>query len=181
MLKRIALSCLCLSMAATSPAVQADEHSPEMAAAIELLALMDMETMIAGMQEQLHGMMREQMQDLLRSGPGAQHCPQLQATIDSFAGDTAALIGQSLSGETFLPEVAQVYVDVFSLEEIQAVTDFYRSPVGRKMLEKMPELMQRSIEISQRMVGEMMPGIDALVTRFASKAEAAQASCDADD
>ncbi|MDZ3822557.1 MAG: DUF2059 domain-containing protein [Pseudoxanthomonas sp.] len=178
MTKWIALPCLWL--AAALPVANATEsagRSPEMAAAVELLALMDMETMVAGMQEQLHGMMRAQMQEQLRGSAADVDCPAVRTVVDSFAGDTARLIGQSLSGDAFLSEVAQVYVDVFTLDEIEAVAEFYRTPVGRKMLDKMPELMQRSMEISQRMVADMMPGIESLVGRFTDKIATAEAVC----
>lgn len=166
MTKWIALPCLWL--AAALPVANATEsagRSPEMAAAVELLALMDMETMVAGMQEQLRGSAAD------------VDCPAVRTVVDSFAGDTARLIGQSLSGDAFLSEVAQVYVDVFTLDEIEAVAEFYRTPVGRKMLDKMPELMQRSMEISQRMVADMMPGIESLVGRFTDKIATAEAVC----
>ena len=178
MTKWIALPCLWLAAALpVATGQEADERSPEMAAAVELLALMDMENMVAGMQEQLQGMMRAQMQEQLSATSANADCPAVRRVVDGFAGDTARLIGQSLGGDAFLAEVAQVYVDVFTLEEIETVAAFYRSPVGRKMLDKMPELMARSMEISQRMVADMMPGIESLVGRFTDKIATAEASC----
>ena len=182
MTKWIALPCLWLATALpVANATEAAGRSPEMAAAVELLALMDMETMVAGMQEQLHGMMRSQMQEQLRASSANADCPAVRRVVDAFAGDTARLIGQSLSGDAFITEVAQVYVDVFTLEEIETVTAFYRSPVGRKMLDKMPELMARSMEISQGMVADMMPGIESLVGRFTDKVATAEAACSSPD
>lgn len=178
MKKWIALPCLWLATALPVASAQdTGGRSPELAAAVELLALMDMETMVAGMQEQLHGMMRSQMQEQLDASSANADCPAVRRVVDAFAGDTARLIGQSLSGDAFVAEVAQVYVDVFTLEEIEAVADFYRTPVGRKMLERMPELMGRSMEISQRMVADMMPGIESLVGRFTDKIATAEAAC----
>lgn len=178
MTKWIALPCLWLAAALpVANAEEAGERSPEMAAAIELLALMDMETMLAGMQEQLQGMMRAQMQEQLATSSANADCPAVRTVVDGFAGDTARLIGQSLGSDDFLSEVAQVYADVFTLEEIEAVAEFYRTPVGRKMLDRMPELMQRSMEISQRMVADMMPGLESLVGRFADKIVSAEAAC----
>lgn len=178
MTKWIALPCLWLATALpVASAQQAAGRSPEMAAAVELLALMDMETMLAGMQGQLQDMMRAQMQEQLAASSANADCPAVRTVVDGFAGDTARLIGQSLGGDAFLSEVAQIYVDVFTLEEIEAVSAFYRTPVGRKMLERMPELMARSMEVSQRMVADMMPGIESLVGRFTDKIATAEAAC----
>jgi hypothetical protein len=64
---------------------------------------------------------------------------------------TPALIAASLKR---LDEVADlmaaVYVRNFTLAEIRDVTAFYRTPTGQKLLEKMPIVMQESMQAGQR-------------------------------
>lgn len=175
MFKSIALSCLlAVSSTVAFAAEQDKERSPEMEAAIELLALMDLEQMMTGMQDQIEGMMRTQMQSLAS-------CPAAQTAVDEFSRESSGLLTRYLGGDAFLAKVAEIYVEVFTLEEIQGVIEFYRSPVGRKLLDKMPELMHRSMEVSQEMLADVMPQIEAMSTRFADEVVAAQEACDDED
>ena len=59
--------------------------------------------------------------------------------------------------ETFLPKAMPA-------EELRAMTAFYRSPVGAKMLQTMPQIMGESMQISQRVV---MPRMMAMIEKLA--------------
>jgi uncharacterized protein len=53
--------------------------------------------------------------------------------------------------------VVTVYASNFSVEELQALTAFYKSPVGQKMLDKLPAVTQQTIAVGAkfgRSVGE---------------------------
>ncbi len=176
MFKTTLLTCL-LACAVTANASQADadKRSPEMEAAIELLALMDMDQMMAGMQQQMEAMMSSQMQSVVS-------CPAMQPVVDAFSRESSLLMTEQFSGESFLPSIAELYVEVFSLEELQGMVEFYRSALGQKLLEKMPELMQRSMVIAEQQMHEIMPKIEEISNRFAAESAAARVDCeDSDD
>jgi hypothetical protein len=59
--------------------------------------------------------------------------------------------------EQMKPEMVRVYTSTFSESEIRELTAFYRTEIGRKMAERMPEIMARSTEMSQRILQEHMP------------------------
>jgi hypothetical protein len=59
--------------------------------------------------------------------------------------------------EQMKPEMVRVYTSTFSEAEIRELTAFYRTEIGRKMAERMPEIMARSTEMSQRILQEHMP------------------------
>jgi hypothetical protein len=46
--------------------------------------------------------------------------------------------------------VADIYARNFTAAEIREVTAFYHSPVGQKLLEKMPVISQESMAIGQK-------------------------------
>jgi hypothetical protein len=50
----------------------------------------------------------------------------------------------------FAEEVAALYARNFTVDEIQQVTAFYRSPVGQKFLEKTPVIAQESMVMGQK-------------------------------
>lgn len=46
--------------------------------------------------------------------------------------------------------VAIVYARNFTIDEMRQLTDFYRSPVGQALLQKMPVVFQESMALGQR-------------------------------
>ncbi len=50
-----------------------------------------------------------------------------------------------------------IYTDVFTEQEINGLIDFYQTPLGQKMLSKMPELMQKTIQKTQVILKSKTP------------------------
>jgi hypothetical protein len=55
-----------------------------------------------------------------------------------------------------------LYVDVFSESELRELIRFYKTPLGQKLIEKTPLLMQRSMRIGQQKMMRVMPEIQAI-------------------
>ena|SRR5262245_2303082 len=51
----------------------------------------------------------------------------------------------------YVEDTTVIYARVFTLEELKELNAFYDSPLGRKLLQKMPELLRESNDLSQRM------------------------------
>ena len=52
-------------------------------------------------------------------------------------------------------KMAVAYAQVFTVEEMKAITAFYRSPVGKKLVEKTPELVQKIAKIANGLAMKM--------------------------
>ena len=52
--------------------------------------------------------------------------------------------------DAVLDSGAQIYARHFTAEEMQQVTNFYRSPTGQKFLQKQPELVRESMALGQQ-------------------------------
>ena len=52
-----------------------------------------------------------------------------------------------LTWNAMLPEVAKLYKETFTESEIRELLAFYKTPVGQKLLVKIPELTQKSFSI----------------------------------
>ncbi len=52
--------------------------------------------------------------------------------------------------DAFAEAVSVVYAHNLTLEELQQLTAFYRSPIGQKFLEKMPMIVQESLAAGQK-------------------------------
>lgn len=173
MLRGFLLSIVLLSSTFTGRAEEA-RNDPKFDLAIDILALMDMDQMLVSMHGQMESMISAQIEQVAE-------CEAMKPAIQAYSRDMTALITTQLSAETFMPEIAQIYVDVFTQEELEAVLAFYRSPTGQKMLAKMPELMQRSMAVGQQQMTGLMPEIEAAAGEFGEKIAALQSECDAEN
>jgi uncharacterized protein len=66
--------------------------------------------------------------------------------------------------DELMAEMTPLYTKYYNAEELRAMTAFYRSPVGAKMLTTMPQVMGESMQISQRVV---MPRMMAMIEKLA--------------
>jgi hypothetical protein len=93
---------------------------------------------------------------------------QLQSSIDQsvdiqvkanpqLAGKSAVLkkfFSMYMSWDSLKDDMIKIYTDAFSEEELKKITEFYKSPVGKKMIEKMPELMGKGMQLGVKRVQE---------------------------
>ncbi|MCB0335744.1 MAG: DUF2059 domain-containing protein [Bdellovibrionales bacterium] len=57
-----------------------------------------------------------------------------------------------MSWEKLEPEFTQLYQETFTEEEVKGMLDFYATPAGQAMLNKMPLLMQKTMAMTQKMI-----------------------------
>ena len=114
--------------------------SPQsLAAAKELLIASKMADQINAM---LPAIM-QQLRPLIAKGS-----PQMERDFDALMPVMMNLMNTHL--DAFLDSGAQIYARHFTAEEMQQVTNFYRSPTGQKFLQKQPELVRESMALGQQ-------------------------------
>ena len=69
---------------------------------------------------------------------------------------------QELNWTVLEPRLVQVYVDVYTEDELRGLNDFYRSPLGQKFIEKTPEIMEASTKMTMEMFQEFIPKLEAM-------------------
>jgi len=62
-------------------------------------------------------------------------------------------------------QMAVVYGEVFTEQELDGILTFYRSPTGQSLLAKMPQTMGRSVQFSQTWLTKTLGGITQRVER----------------
>ena len=73
------------------------------------------------------------------------------------------LLKQEMSWEKMKPDYVKLYDELFTEEELDGIVAFYRSPAGQAMTKKMPQLVQRSMQMSQQKMTEIMPKIKQII------------------
>lgn len=66
--------------------------------------------------------------------------------------------------DAFTGLVAEIYAQNFTGDEIRQVTAFYKTPAGRKFLEKMPSLVQQSMTMGQKFAQKLMQDMQSRMT-----------------
>jgi hypothetical protein len=99
--------------------------------------------------------------------------PVQQDMLNQYAVKAAALIGEEINWSKMKPQMLQLYRDTYTQEEMDGMLAFYRSPVGQSMIEKMPGIAKKSMEISQNQLRELMPKFLDALKEARAEAEAA--------
>jgi uncharacterized protein len=73
--------------------------------------------------------------------------PQIEKDFDAFA--PALLDNMSARLPEFTEQIVLIYAHNFTPEEMREMTTFYRSPVGQRLLEKLPAVTQESMRVGQ--------------------------------
>jgi hypothetical protein len=139
---------ICLLMAGQAPA---QEPMASEASIRDLLTASKTEKMLDGMWAQLDSLMETSMQESLAGQPLTL---RQQAVIDDMRKEMLALMKDELSWSNYEPMMIDIYRNTFSESEIQGMLQFYRSPAGEAVLNKMPIVMQASMQAVQ---GRMAP------------------------
>jgi len=121
----------------------------------ELFKVTQAEKMMDSVYGQMDGMFKQMVREM--------NIPESQKpTIDSFFVKYNALIRQELSWEKLEDPMAEAYANVYTEREVKDIIKFYKSSAGRKMLAKMPELIQASMGIVQASMKDILPKITQL-------------------
>jgi len=142
----------------TLPA-RADEAAD--AAAEKLLDILDVEkTMNQSMEQML--MMQVQ------SNPA----------LVQFSDILIKFTNQYMSYESLKPDFIKIYTDAFTTDELNDLIEFYQSPTGQNVKNKIPELMQKGGEMGFQRLSEHSEELKALITERAEQIAADQKAAD---
>ena len=142
-------------------AARADDASRK-AKCAELLKVTNSEQMMEQMLDSMQKMQTEQFAKMEVSA-------EVRASAAEMQKRTEALVRKMLSWETLKPRFIDLYAATYTEAELDGILAFYKSPSGRAMLDKMPQLMQGSMAITQEAVAGVGPEINKIVEELKQK------------
>ncbi len=154
------LTVIILGLAVMSSTVQA---APPSSAQIErLLQVMEaqkiVDQMIPAMMQQSRMMVDQNLAKSDTSEADKARANQVMASQE-------ASLRAMLSWTNLKPVYLRVYSDTLSAEEVLAMTRFYESPEGRSVMQKMPQILQRTMvelqPLAQSAMEKMMADLQA--------------------
>ncbi len=134
------------------------QETQRRAIAEELLTLMNMQDTIEKSFAMVKQMIPAQMEKMKETA-GATNMP---ANAIGHMEKMMDMIAAELSWEKMKGDYIALYAETFTEQELKDTVAFYKSPAGQAFIKKQPELMQRSMEITQKIMMQIMPKIQAL-------------------
>ena len=131
--------------------VWADEASHR-SAVEKLFATMNMEKTHAASLENI-------LQQQARANPAMM---QLQGTMRDF-------LNKHMGWSSLKDDMAKIYQEAFTEQELEELNKFYESAVGKKSIEQMPVLMGKGMAIAQDRMKEHLPELQAALKAAAEK------------
>lgn len=94
-------------------------------------------------------------------GAATQMMPN-QANMPPEAKEVMNMIIKELSWENIKTDYIKLYAEVFTEDELKGLINFYESPIGKAYIKKQPELTQKSMMLSQKMMMKVMPKLPGM-------------------
>lgn len=137
---------LCGAFSFLQPLPARADETTHRAAAETLLNLMDMEKLMGQSVDQMLQMQVQQ-----------------NPAIAPYQTQIKAFLGKYMSWPSMKSDLVKIYMSEFTEPELKELTAFYQTPLGRKTLQKMPALLQKGAEMSQKRVQEHLPELQAAI------------------
>jgi len=146
----LAVLTFCLSTQAAPPSDQSVN---------QLLQLTKVDRQMDSVLAQMEGAMKASLQRLTKGRPLSA---DEQATLDQQQAKMAAILKEELSWDKVKDQYVQAYREMFSQEEIDGLMAFYQTPVGQSLMNKQPELTNRTMAILQQRMAPVMQRIQKM-------------------
>lgn len=143
-----------LTLIAATSMANADV-AKQRALAEEMLEVSQASSVLDNMSKQVDAMFAQTVQQMNLTG-------DKQAEAEKYQQRLNTIMKEELSWDKLKGQFVDVYVDVFSEEELEELVEFYKSPLGQKLIVKMPQLMQESMGLAQKQMQSIIPKIKAL-------------------
>jgi hypothetical protein len=154
---------IALIVVACSSVCRGDDAERRRELAGDLLDALDMKTTMATSMEMTRTMMAAQIQQMQKAAPGgAALNPAARALQEKVMDRTMKLVAEELTWDKMRDSFVEVYAETFTAEEMEGLTAFFRTSVGRAYVAKQPELMQRTAAVTQRVTAGLVPKLIAL-------------------
>jgi hypothetical protein len=163
-MKRL-VATLALAVAAVHPAF-AEEALASEASVRELLALTEAKKLSEGTIAQLDQFMNQAMTQELG---GRVPTPEQQAILDELRTRLVALVKGALSWEQLEPRYIDMYRKSFSDAEIAGMVQFYKTPAGQAVINKMPVVVQNTMTMVQELLQGIAPQLRQIQTEALEK------------
>jgi len=125
----------------------------------EIMKLTNMQKMMDQTKVQIQQMQIRVMQQLKVSEKDKKGAAEFQNKINE-------MIFNELTWDNIKSEYIKLFVDVYTIDELKGLVQFYKSPAGQSLIKKQPIIMQKSMMISQSKIQKLIPKLKKMTDEF---------------
>lgn len=151
-------------MSICSPSNSFASEESHRAAVEKMLQLSNVDKIMDPMFEQAESMLKSQFEQM---GVSEKQRP----VLEKYNQKLISLMKKEMAWSKMRDDFINIYIKVYTEEEILEINKFYSSPVGKKMVEKMPMLMQESMTLTQKIVQNIFPQIKQISEEMAQEVQ----------
>jgi len=99
----------------------------------------------------------------------AQAPESKRAVLESYQAKANAALDRAVGWEKIKPDLIKLYTVSFTEQELRDLVAFYESPLGKKVIAKMPELTARSAQLTQEKLESAVPEVNKLLSDMSAE------------
>ena len=140
------------------------------AAVRKMLVVMDyrnvMKASMAQMSKSMPAVMRSTVQSMVDGDASLNNAQRVEAMkevekmIPVVIAKVDSVLSDPVMADEMIEAIVPVWARIYTVNEIEQMTAFYTSPVGKKMLASMPQLMAEGMQAGQQIIS---PRINAVM------------------
>ena len=144
---------------------------PTQASVERILAVTKAESLLEGIYPQLEQMVRDGIKKGLA---GKVLNARQQQLMDEIPGKFIATFKEEMNWQRMKPTYIQIYMESFDQQEIDGLVAFYESPAGQAYTNKMPVVMQKTMQAMQTHMATLMPKIKVVMDKAVADIKASE-------
>ncbi len=94
-----------------------------------------------------------------------------QAVLETYQAKANTELDRAVGWDKLKPDMVKLYTSNFTEQELKELISFYQSPLGKKVMEKMPTLTAQSAQITQSKLEAAVPQVNKLLADMSSELE----------
>ncbi len=166
-MRKLLIAVLALTLS-FSTSLLADESSKRKTVN-ELISMLNMEKMMDTMYLQVDKMFMDLSKDLeIRESESP--------IFKKYMSKVTNVMREEMSWQKMKEPFIEIYMKHYTEKELNDLLAFYKSDSGRKMIEKMPLIMQESMLVSRKMLKDFLPKIKAITKELKDEVRLARNS-----
>jgi hypothetical protein len=111
-----------------------------------------------------------QVQQMFAQRFAESNAPQSEkAVLETYQAQANAALEQAVGWDKLKPDMVKLYTSNFNEQEMKDLIRFYESPLGKKVLEKMPTLTAQSAQLTQGKLEAAVPKVNQLLAEMTTK------------
>ncbi|WP_445936790.1 DUF2059 domain-containing protein [Pseudomonas sp.] len=111
-----------------------------------------------------------QVQQMFAQRFAESNAPQSEkAVLETYQAQANAALEQAVGWDKLKPDMVKLYTSNFDEQEMKDLIRFYESPLGKKVLEKMPTLTAQSAQLTQGKLEAAVPKVNQLLAEMTAK------------